>query len=244
MITGRCAERYPMARVAVKCFFDQTWPNKELVIINHGSENVLDQPDQRVKEVRVVRTENDTLGDLRNWSIEAATGDWCIQWDDDDWHHPNRMASQMAMAKPDHVVSLQWQVRYSMTDNCAFYDRMTSGQQMTVLFERQSPARYEKLNVREDTAFMRSFGRRVVLVDNSVMNKECDPMAYLRTFHGRNIWDYGHVMKGSDGKNAPAPNKLALSPYHCSLVQSIWTEYLSQPGFTVSQEHPGPPTTE
>ena len=241
MITGKNAERYPLARVSLNCFLNQTWSNKELVIINHGTQRVCKSPDPRIKEVFVDKGPGVTLGDLRNWSIENSTGDWCMTWDDDDWHHPTRIENQMANSRDKHITTFIWQVRCSLTNNCAFYDKMPTGQQMSVLYQRSTPARYLSLEVREDTRFIEWFADRVVLIDNHVGNVSCDPTQYVRFYHGRNIWDFGHMMNGSDGQYKPAQDKVELTPFHSSLLNQIVAKFKGEDGFSISMTHPGPP---
>jgi len=241
MITGKNPERYPLARVSLDCFFDQTWSNKEMVIINHGTEKVCRVADPRVKEVFVEKFPGVTLGDMRNWSIENASGDWCMTWDDDDWHHPTRMQNQMDNCRERHTTTYMWQVRCALTTNCAFYDKMPTGQQMSVMYERSTPARYLSLEVREDTQFIECFSGKVVCIDNHVGNVSCDPTQYVRFYHGRNIWDFGHMMNGSDAQYKPAQDKMDLIPYHQDLLNQIIHKLKNETGFSVSLSHPGPP---
>ena len=99
MITGKHPERYALARVAVDCFHAQTHGSRELVIVNTGDVRLW-RGEPEVVEIMVEQA-GLTLGELRNRALEAARGDWVIQWDDDDWHHPERIASQLAVAEPD-----------------------------------------------------------------------------------------------------------------------------------------------
>lgn len=242
MITGKNSERYPLARVSLECFYQQTWANKEMVIINHGLEKVCKVQDPRVHEIMVQKPPGTTLGDLRNLSIEGSSGDWCMTWDDDDWHHPTRMENQMKVRQDDHLVTYVWQVRCSLTNMCAFYDKMPTGQQMSVLYPRSLPVRYESLEAREDTKFMNWFGSRVVRIDNHVANIGCDPTQYIRFYHGRNIWDFDHMMNGSDGQYKPQSNHVDLIPAHAVLLNQIVDRFKSEEGFSTTELHPGPPT--
>lgn len=241
MITGKNRERYPLARVSLECFHQQTWANKEMIIINHGPEKVCKDSDPRVREIMVQKPQGTTLGDLRNLSIEAASGDWCMTWDDDDWHHPTRMENQMKFRQEDHLTTYVWQVRCSLTNMCAFYDKMPTGQQMSVLYPRSLPVRYESLEVREDTKFMNWFSSRVVRIDNHLANLGCDPTQYVRFYHGHNIWDFGHMMNGSDGQYKPQAGQLDLIPAHRVLLNSIVERFKSEEGFSTTDQHPGPP---
>jgi glycosyltransferase involved in cell wall biosynthesis len=231
LLTGRCPERYPLARVAIDCFIKQTWPNKELVIINHGKTK-LSNGDPRIVEIFTEKGPGVTLGDLRNMSIEAAMGEWCIQWDDDDWHHPTRMETQLKVAKKDGLSTFDWQIRCNLYDGSAFYDFMPGGQHMSILFHRSVPQRYEKLEVREDTIFKSSFSE-VASIANSITNPDCDPSQYIRFFHGRNIWDKKHIMRGSMARYEPVPGKADLLDYHADLLDDVIHQYYSQPDFTL-----------
>ena len=229
LLTGRDLQRYALARVAVQCFLDQTWPNKELIIVNHGPLS-LATGDPRIKEVKVVKNESFMLGDMRNASIDAATGEWCVQWDDDDWHHPTRMARQFEVAHraPHALTTFDWQVRCNMIDGSAFYDKMDGGQHMSIMFSRSVPQRYLPLNVREDTAFKKEF-TETVAINNAVTNPSADPMQYLRFYHGRNIWDAYHVMRGSTGERQIVEGSVELSEYHAVKLKEILKLYRQQP---------------
>lgn len=228
MLTGKCPEREPLARMALHCFTSQTWPNKQLVIINHG-DYTLANGDPRIKEIKVSR-EGLTLGDLRNLSIDNADGEWLIQWDDDDWHHPARMEMQMEVARPDVLSTFHWQIRLNLQTGASFYDRMPGGQHMSILFNRRITYRYLPLEIREDTEFKQNF-KNVAAIDNSVLNPKCDPLMYVRTYHGHNIWDVNHVLGGSQANHDPQSTRLELLGYHADKIREIMRNYQAIPGF-------------
>jgi glycosyltransferase involved in cell wall biosynthesis len=93
--------RLVLLKEAIRCFRDQTYPHKELVIVTNGTArykqairryiDTLDTPAIRC----VALPEDDyTLGKLRNIAVEAAGGDLICQWDDDDLYHPERLRIQ------------------------------------------------------------------------------------------------------------------------------------------------------
>ena len=97
MLTARRVEYAP---IAIKCFQRQTWSNRELVIVYDAWDTATLQMLMRVIQglrVRLVRNErhNPTVGFLRNMAVNAASGQYCIQWDDDDAFHPDRITRQM-----------------------------------------------------------------------------------------------------------------------------------------------------
>ena len=230
LLTGKCVERLALARVAVDCFFNQTWPNKELVVVNHGELSLVDYLplSQRVavREVMFTRDEKLFLGDLRNISMSYATGDWLIQWDDDDWHHPSRMEVQFSKTPPGFMSTFGWQVRCNIETGSAFYDEMPGGQHMSVFYPR-TPLRYKQLNVREDTAFFEGFAGKHVVIDNSVDSYPIDPMMYVRFYHGRNIWDQKHIMGGSMQRRDEASDATELNELNAIQLRQVLGEYES-----------------
>lgn len=107
MVTGgeRAFHRIPLAQRAVSNFMGQSYPNKELVIVDDGQDETLerwigDQYAEALDEGQIVYirlpAENKTLGELRNLAVERASGDYVAQWDDDDLSDPQRLEIQMA----------------------------------------------------------------------------------------------------------------------------------------------------
>lgn len=96
-------DRPQMARQAVECFNRQTYRNKGLVIWDTGTEikEIIQPntwhvgPDESYSGPR-------TIGQLRNnaiyWaSASIAPANIFVNWDDDDWSHPNRLKEQVAL---------------------------------------------------------------------------------------------------------------------------------------------------
>jgi glycosyltransferase involved in cell wall biosynthesis len=82
--------------LAIQCFFNQTHENRELVVLDNNRpgesiEHVV--PDDR--RITYVRCEPMTIGTLRNLGASHATGDVVVNWDCDDWSHPDRVAFQV-----------------------------------------------------------------------------------------------------------------------------------------------------
>jgi len=226
MLTGKCVERYALAHVAVACFQRQTWPNKELIIVNHGPVS-LANGDPNIREIRVHRTPEMTLGDLRNLSRAHATGEYVIQWDDDDYHHARRIETMMEHRDKAEVVTIGWQIRFNIVSGCAFYHALPGGQQMSILHRANAPFRYPKLDAREDTIFINQFNSKCV-IDNDPEDG-LGPLLYVRLFHNRNIWHEGHVMEHLAGKR----DVMEVNPAHVRKLAAIKAEYFAAPGFTL-----------
>ena len=78
-------------------FDRQTWRKRELVIVD-SSEPPIQVP--RRSDVRVIRARLGTwLGKKRNIALDAARGDVIAWFDDDDWQHPDRLASQIPLLR-------------------------------------------------------------------------------------------------------------------------------------------------
>ena len=99
------ANRANLARRAVQCYLQQTYPNKELVIIDDGQEDyapiLANVPAGELRYIKLDPAPGQVLGMLRNRSLEEATGDFMAQWDDDDWYHPERIERQARVLMGD-----------------------------------------------------------------------------------------------------------------------------------------------
>ncbi len=214
MITGLRRERYVMARIAMECFKAQTYPNKNLLIVNHGEESLwCDDP--RIRELRFQKSRWHTVGDLRNLALEHATGDYIINWDDDDWHHPLRMEVQMRARGPNTAVLLKTRIHHSLVNGCSLYAEYPRGAEATILHPRNVPFRYPSLLRGSDSIFAQRFAVRLPI--------ENDPAMHIRFFHGMNLWDAGHIMghladSGIHGKSE-------ISSEHRALLERVLPLY-------------------
>jgi len=92
--------RLVLLKQSIRCFLDQTYPNKELVIVTDADPPYRAAIEDYVKQlnapdIRLICLEGKyNLGTLRNHAIEAATGEFIMQWDDDDLYHPLRIQLQ------------------------------------------------------------------------------------------------------------------------------------------------------
>jgi glycosyltransferase involved in cell wall biosynthesis len=83
---------------AIRCFFQQTYPNKEMIIVDDdglweaGSVARLTGCDDRVTMLRL--DSKTSTGTKRNLGAEAAIGSIVCNFDDDDFSHPHRLEDQ------------------------------------------------------------------------------------------------------------------------------------------------------
>lgn len=103
MVTMPVPDRLEPMKCAIDAYARQTYANRELIIVmdqgrsqdRHAAMeaiNAFSRDDITV----LAPTEKLTLGALRNLTVEMARGDVLCQWDDDDLHHPCRIAEQIA----------------------------------------------------------------------------------------------------------------------------------------------------
>ncbi len=88
-------DRRRFVPLAVEYFLRQDYEQKELVVLDDGTDPVADlmPPDPRVRYVRLDR--RTTLGTKRNLACEEARGEVLVHWDDDDWSAPHRLTYQV-----------------------------------------------------------------------------------------------------------------------------------------------------
>lgn len=79
---------------SVELFRAQTYPNKELIIIDSGEQHI-DLP--RAENIRRIRYSLPfPHGELYRNGWSAARGEYIATWDDDDWHGPERLTKTIA----------------------------------------------------------------------------------------------------------------------------------------------------
>jgi glycosyltransferase involved in cell wall biosynthesis len=169
--------RRPFVPQAIRLFLDQSYPEKELIILDDGTDSVADliPDDPRVRYERLPAKVS--IGAKRNLACERARGDIVAHWDDDDWFATTRLDYQVA------------QLQSSGADLCGI-DRMwffdpyhqlaweyihdnprrpwVAGGSLCYRKRFWADHRFQDCNLSEDTHFVWSqpAGRILVLPDN------------------------------------------------------------------------------
>jgi len=226
------ADRGALAARAVRCFARQTHPHRELVVLDDGREEIgpVLAAHAGGAPVRHVRLDPEaprlTLGALRNRALAEARGELVAQWDDDDWHHPERLAAQVrALGDGDacvlagtlvHVDSGAWR-------DHPFTGRLAGGVPGTILHRRAGAPPYPDVSRAEDTAFRDHYSRRGRL--RTLAGSE---HLFIRCFHGANTWGRGHFLR----RLRNCPRQLAAYLWWAVLRRDIFRH----PGFRLGEE--------
>jgi glycosyltransferase involved in cell wall biosynthesis len=178
------------ARLAIACFRNQTYRNRELVIVSTAVDSevkalVAELGDPRIRMVEAPDAK--TVGVLRNVAIAEAAGDLISIWDDDDLSHPDRLwwqCTALEQARGDACflsnVVLWWPARSRLAISST---RRWEG---TMLVKRSSLPSYPDMNRGEDTALVNALQEQATTL---CLER---PMAYCYVRHGSNIWADGH----------------------------------------------------
>lgn len=183
--------RPPLAWRAVQCFWQQSWPQRELVILDDGEDDTLARWIAAAADPRIVHRRlpagTMTLGALRNLAVATATGDYLAQWDDDDLSAPDRLELQLAVVlalRTDACLlerqSIWWPDQRRLAVSCA---RLWEG---SMLCARASLPPYPDQAKGEDTPAVERVVRegRVALLDR--------PDLFVYVFHGANTFEAAH----------------------------------------------------
>ena len=118
---------------AVACFLNQDYPNRELIVVDDGSDAVADlmPQDPRVTYIRL--DQRLTVGAKRNLAIERAHGSLIAHWDDDDWHAPHRLQVQVAALERNSTIDAcgtRWLLYVDDDHQAAWRYEYPAGQRM------------------------------------------------------------------------------------------------------------------
>ncbi|HEY9078016.1 MAG TPA: glycosyltransferase [Anaerolineaceae bacterium] len=183
-------DRPRLAERAIQCFLNQTYPNRELLILDDGDDDRLEQfvKAQNHPMLRFFRLprEGKTLGELRNLAMNLTSGEFVTQWDDDDLSDPQRIEIQMAailVQQVDACLLQRHTIWYPQKQRLAI-SNVRQWESSFICRKAIMPA-YPALSRGEDTPVIDQIGAgKIVWIDY--------PQLYVYTFHGRNTFDALH----------------------------------------------------
>ncbi|WP_156680299.1 glycosyltransferase [Sphingomonas profundi] len=199
-VTRATAERLPRLRASIAAFDRQSWPLRRLVIVVDGAAGgdaaaVRAMIAGRADATLLLPPAGLPLGALRNLAWDAATGDHVCQWDDDDLHHPGRIAAQLVALGDADAVALA-EVLHLFEDEASLYWTQWAATPVgahpgTLLCRRTAAVRYPESgaasHIGEDTAValvLRARGALATLAGA--------PHLYVYVAHGANVSAMAH----------------------------------------------------
>lgn len=152
------AGRQPIFNVlkAVECFKAQSYPHKELIIVNNANNQY------EAASFNVAASDNvfiiDTptklhAGMARNYGIRAANGQILAQFDADYWHDPERLSTQIAIMAENqaHVCMLANTLKYSFySGNASICQNKKQVVLATMVFIRPKDIDYPDIDKNEE----------------------------------------------------------------------------------------------
>ena len=207
--------RRPFIPLALACFREQTYPNRELLVVDDGNDAIADlvRHEPAVRYLRVDRRL--PIGAKRNRACAEARGEIIAHWDDDDWYSPDRLERQaMPIVRGEADITglenrfvLQMPDRRFWTVEPRLHRTMFVGDVHggTLVFRRSiwiSGVRYPEVDLAEDAMLLQhatSRGQRLLKLANE------GAFIYLR--HSRNAWrfDAGSFLDPGGWRLAGAP---------------------------------------
>jgi glycosyltransferase involved in cell wall biosynthesis len=112
LLVTKNKDKLPFLKKAVQAFRDQTFENRELIIVcgNYEFTQILRE---EVKDLIAFEKcllffvdeekEGLKLGDVRNISVKNARGKYIVNWDDDDINHPLRLETQFRFMQENNL---------------------------------------------------------------------------------------------------------------------------------------------
>lgn len=212
MVSALMVTRGDIGKVSnsVKSFARQTWNNKELIIVvdNSLTEKLASAIDDARGEafVRVFESPRLTsLGDLRNYSVARAQGEFICIWDDDDLYDKERIKASLMILKEANAdaVFLSQFLIYDQARNVHVLSNRRIWEN-TMLVKRSCIPVYPSLSKEEDT-LMVSMQLKYAKVATFVA-----PTLYAYCRTGSNTWGDAYFSRLFDLSEKVFSNEEAL----------------------------------
>lgn len=228
--------RFETFRRSYASYLSQTYSNRELLIVNEGSAEYQDfikrhtagRPDVR----HLFLKGKYTLGALRNIAIRMCEGELFVQWDDDDFNAPDRVAIQYAhlSRRPERVCYLSDQLHYYFNRKQMFWEswgQFHSGGYKkfslipgTIMaykkgFDARYPSSGEHCRAGEDTVLAYGLSE-----DNVTLLDGCG-YSMVYSYHGKNVWDEEHHLNISKERAFPISQVLHQRERIAATIDSL-----------------------
>lgn len=192
------ANRKQLMRRSILGFKNQTYPNKELVVVDDGQqdlEEVLKElPSSQLTYLKLKSKPGNTLGKLRNRSLDEADGEYLVQWDDDDWYHPDRISIQAGFLNKGYdaccisgsLMHLD-EEPYMLHPYVGYLPEGIPG---SIMHRIDKAIRYPHTRRAEDTVYLKEWmKKRYVQINSDYAH------LFIRCYHGNNTWEKDHFLR-------------------------------------------------
>jgi hypothetical protein len=183
--------------LALQRFAEQTYPSKELIVVDDGLATV-ERLAAATAGVRYLRVDRRSIGEKRNAACAAARGEIIVHWDDDDWYGCQRLEHQVQPILAGRADITGLRCRWVMTlpegefwhvfpelHRRMFVADVHGGTLMLRKALWEGGARYPATNLAEDADMLRAALRRGARLQ--VLDNEGD---FVYTRHGANAWRF------------------------------------------------------
>jgi len=141
---------------AIKCFVDQDYPNKELIVLNdqEGVQLVIENCPQNIHIVNYPKRFG-SLGEKRNHMTTLASGEFFCIWDDDDLYTPFRISDSIKYAYENPQYDIYKAEDAILCMNLADYKIANNlfHSQACIRKEYMSKNKYPNMSIGEDRDF-------------------------------------------------------------------------------------------
>ena len=193
------SNRLVLLKEAIHCYCQQTYPNKELIIVTDGTPRYRQAIRDYITwlgrdDIQPVCADKSgqTLSALRNVSLDAASGTIVCQWDSGDLNHPQRLERQFERLSAANTQGccLTDRLQFFFRERLLYWsDWRTNGGQglipRTLMAHRNSRFRYPEINVfagkSEDSMLLEEMANNVApFQDAGFLN--------IHSYHGQNVF--------------------------------------------------------
>lgn len=203
LVTGKSDCRNLFGKQSIRNFLEQDYPNKQLIIINHGKHSIIRdviQLSSHMIHEKMVDKGEKLLGDLRNMALSMVkVGSYWTTWDDDDYRPPHYISWMYSHLKRTDADLLAYTHRYEYNYKTGFFwETIWKSGFVTCLAKQNAKVKYKSLNSMEDTDLLNDYRR---LGHHVVVLSENDPSIYIRLVHGGNTSKWVDPLKKAVNTN-------------------------------------------
>jgi len=197
-------DRMEFLKRSVDCFCRQSHVNKELVIVPDGGPEYREQIVAHVaslnrSRIRILGSEEKMCtGALHNRAIREAAGEMLCVWDDDDLHHPHRLAVQSRWLLKNGAAACllaDYLHYFSATKELYWCDyAQLGGLPGTMMFRAGLEVFYPETGPRAQRGGDEVFQRQLSAQHSCTLIRGL-PFVYVYVCHGANLWNVEHHLQ-------------------------------------------------